>query len=321
MADEGRISPFVSGFVLAALAERSVSVPPALTPRDLATPVSRAQQYALLEYADDKLPPTGVMSIGQTIATQLERVPNPLLLVLLNQAHVGGLLEEVARLNRYFHSVHRHHVEARGDGYLCLRHVSLGEDSPRPLESRFVFGLYLALLEELGCLELRGGLGEPEVAVYAGGQFRPPGPAVDAGRWHFRWDSFRPSRKPFPGLEALLLKSPPLDLAVPITTRGQVAALVRKDLSARFTIGEVAKRLAMSTRSLQRRLQGEGLSLSEVVDGCRVQSAAELLRETDLTLTEVGFACGFSDAAHFSRRFKARQGLAPSAYRARRRTP
>jgi AraC-like DNA-binding protein len=49
----------------------------------------------------------------------------------------------------------------------------------------------------------------------------------------------------------------------------------------------------------------------------RVERAMELLRETELTVTEVCFEVAFSSLGTFSRTFREIVGEAPSAYRAR----
>ncbi len=43
--------------------------------------------------------------------------------------------------------------------------------------------------------------------------------------------------------------------------------------------------------------------------------AARLLRFSDLTIGEIAFRAGFSDQLYFSRAFKRRYDLSPSAYR------
>ena len=320
MADEARLNPLVSQVVIAALREQGTTIPSSVIPSDTVMPVSRAQQYALLEYADRSLAPVGVLKIGRIFIGMLDRFPNPLLLVLLNQDSVNDLLDQIARLNRFFHSAHRHEVVARSDGLVRLRHVSIHEGSPEPLESRFVFGLYLALLQEIGCEDIRGAIGEPELEVYGSGVFKPaPDPTASAGLWHFRWASFAAVRKRLPGLDKVLLQSLPEDLEPPATLRGRVESLIRRDLCARHTISEIAKRIAISTRSLQRQLRAESVSFSEIVDSCRVSEAERLLKHTRLSVTEIGFTCGFSDTAHFSRRFKVHYGEPPTAYRERHR--
>lgn len=49
----------------------------------------------------------------------------------------------------------------------------------------------------------------------------------------------------------------------------------------------------------------------------RVEQAAKLLRETEQTVSEIAYACGFYDHAHFSRTFRRIMNLSPSQYRTR----
>jgi AraC-like DNA-binding protein len=50
------------------------------------------------------------------------------------------------------------------------------------------------------------------------------------------------------------------------------------------------------------------------------RSARELSRaqSAHLTVTQIAFASGFADAAHFSRAFRRRYGVSPRDYRGRR---
>ncbi|MAN60879.1 MAG: hypothetical protein CMI60_02925 [Parvibaculum sp.] len=56
--------------------------------------------------------------------------------------------------------------------------------------------------------------------------------------------------------------------------------------------------------------------MSELVRAVRVREACHLLEVGELSLTQIGFWCGFSDSAHFSRDFKKSLGMPPSVYRA-----
>jgi transcriptional regulator GlxA family with amidase domain len=47
----------------------------------------------------------------------------------------------------------------------------------------------------------------------------------------------------------------------------------------------------------------------------RIERARELLTRTDLSMSEIAFACGFSDQSHFGRRFRELVGVPPSAFR------
>jgi AraC-like DNA-binding protein len=59
-----------------------------------------------------------------------------------------------------------------------------------------------------------------------------------------------------------------------------------------------------------------GLSPQQYVINARIALAKELLRGTTLSIAEVGARAGYGDAYQFSKQFKHRTGLMPSAYRA-----
>jgi transcriptional regulator GlxA family with amidase domain len=61
--------------------------------------------------------------------------------------------------------------------------------------------------------------------------------------------------------------------------------------------------------------QSEGMTPHEYVIQCRVQRAKDLLAETDLPLSEIALASGFSDQSHCARRFREHVGVTPSSYR------
>lgn len=64
---------------------------------------------------------------------------------------------------------------------------------------------------------------------------------------------------------------------------------------------EVAEKLNISTRTLQRRLQEEGTSFIDVMDGQRKQKAEELICRTQKSLKEVALDLGFSEPSTFYR--------------------
>ncbi len=77
----------------------------------------------------------------------------------------------------------------------------------------------------------------------------------------------------------------------------------------------LAKLLGFSERSMQRKLRDRGTSLSEQVSHARIERARAILETTGASVTEVAFAVGFRSLEHFSRSFRARCGIALSAYR------
>lgn len=58
-----------------------------------------------------------------------------------------------------------------------------------------------------------------------------------------------------------------------------------------------------------------GLSVSEYVTRLRVGRASTLLSRTDLSMSVIAEKCGFHDAAHFARKFRATTGRTPTTYR------
>ncbi len=81
------------------------------------------------------------------------------------------------------------------------------------------------------------------------------------------------------------------------------------------TLGDVAARMGMSSRTLQRRLAAEGLSYQDLVLGARKSLSQQLLRRTDYALAEIAFLTGFSDQSTFTRAFKRWHGQTPASYR------
>jgi AraC-like DNA-binding protein len=78
----------------------------------------------------------------------------------------------------------------------------------------------------------------------------------------------------------------------------------------------VAAALAMSPRTLSRRLKDEGTTLPQLRTEVGVAYAQVLLLETDKTIAQIAHAAGFADAASFSRAFKRATGQTPSDLRA-----
>lgn len=80
-------------------------------------------------------------------------------------------------------------------------------------------------------------------------------------------------------------------------------------------IGTVAAALAMSPRTLQRRLAREGTTYRALVSEVREDLAREYLTESRLSISEIAFLLGFSDVSTFHRAFKRRTHQTPRAYR------
>ena len=58
-----------------------------------------------------------------------------------------------------------------------------------------------------------------------------------------------------------------------------------------------------------------GMSFKEYLTAFRIENAKRLLRYSSLSVTEIAFSVGFSDAGYFSAVFKEKTGLSPRAYK------
>lgn len=96
----------------------------------------------------------------------------------------------------------------------------------------------------------------------------------------------------------------------------RVRRTLAEHLSGDASPSKIASLLAMSSRSLQRRLKEHGTSYAEVLRDTRRELAMNHLREQHCSVTEIAFLLGFEDASAFARAFRSWTGLSPSAFRA-----
>jgi AraC-like DNA-binding protein len=79
-------------------------------------------------------------------------------------------------------------------------------------------------------------------------------------------------------------------------------------------IDVIAKALASSRRTLQRRLNDEGTSFRNVVDEARREVALDVMARGGTTVTDLTFLLGFSDLSAFGRAFRRWTGTNPASY-------
>ena len=100
------------------------------------------------------------------------------------------------------------------------------------------------------------------------------------------------------------------------TFRARVEEQILKELHKGPVPREsVARDLAVSERTLHRRLKDEGYTYAEVYDGVRDKLAREYLTVKKVTVAEVAFLLGFSETSAFVRAFRRWTGLSPSDFR------
>jgi AraC-like DNA-binding protein len=104
---------------------------------------------------------------------------------------------------------------------------------------------------------------------------------------------------------------------------GDIVESARAEIARQMELGHctlesVAESLRMPPRSLQRRLQAEGLSFRDLLDEWRRARALLLVTNTRLPLSEVSEALGYSEQSVFTQAFRRWYGGAPQRYRAQR---
>jgi AraC-like DNA-binding protein len=122
------------------------------------------------------------------------------------------------------------------------------------------------------------------------------------------------------GLAAVLTRHAEAMLAQLPTSPGPFTQRVREEMWPCLPDGvpsleALARRIAVSQRTLQRRLDAEGVTLRELVEDTRRELALQLLTDPQLSATEVAFLTGFSEASAFWRAFRRWTGTTPADYR------
>ena len=100
------------------------------------------------------------------------------------------------------------------------------------------------------------------------------------------------------------------------TTRARVESLLIPILhTGDATMATVAGKMAVSRRTLQRRLTAEGVTFEKVLDQLRHKLALEYLNGRKASVNETAYLVGFSEATAFARAFKRWTGSSPRAFR------
>lgn len=102
----------------------------------------------------------------------------------------------------------------------------------------------------------------------------------------------------------------------PETTGGQVAALIRNQLHRnQVSIDAAARSLDIGVRTLQRKLEDEGLQFRKIVNDVRIGRAKELLSLSNVPIAAIAMTLGYDASNNFSRAFKKDTGASPTEYR------
>jgi len=96
----------------------------------------------------------------------------------------------------------------------------------------------------------------------------------------------------------------------------QVQQFFHDNYAGLFSLQQIAEGLGVSLRTLNRRFkQGTGMTPLAYVQKLRLAQAEDLLKNTNIAVSEVAHLVGYSNLAYFSRLFKQSLQQSPSEYR------
>ena len=104
------------------------------------------------------------------------------------------------------------------------------------------------------------------------------------------------------------------------TGNGTLRSVVEKEAERLLPHGKakaqaVAKNLALSVRTLSRRLADEGTTYAEVVDHLRRSLALQYLKEPGVSVSQIAWLLGYEGSTSFNHAFRRWTGQSPSAAR------
>ncbi len=92
--------------------------------------------------------------------------------------------------------------------------------------------------------------------------------------------------------------------------------IIGKHYAEDFDLGFLAEKIGVDKSTLCRIFRTEcGTTISLKLRQRRLAAAAEMLKKSSTTISEICYACGFNDLSYFYRAFKAETGYNPGDYR------
>lgn len=101
---------------------------------------------------------------------------------------------------------------------------------------------------------------------------------------------------------------------------GEAQDWIRQHLARPFTISDLARQLGCSSRTLSRRFTRTlGYSPSQYIQRCRAEMAAQLLRSTDASVSDIAARVGYAEEGALRKAFQRTFHSSPLKYRQRHR--
>lgn len=109
-------------------------------------------------------------------------------------------------------------------------------------------------------------------------------------------------------------------MSLPMSDRWSVDSnllfYIKKNCSANISMGHTARRCGYTEAYFSRLFKEfTGSTFSEYITDCRIKKASELLTETDISVEDIIYDCGFTNRTRFFKVFSQKIGTTPSKYR------
>ena len=96
----------------------------------------------------------------------------------------------------------------------------------------------------------------------------------------------------------------------------KVMEIIHKNIeNPTYSIDQFSEEIGMSRVQVYRKIKSvTGMSPSKLILDIRLKQAVDLLKHTDLTVTEISYRCGFNEISYFGKCFKTEYGMPPSEF-------
>lgn len=107
------------------------------------------------------------------------------------------------------------------------------------------------------------------------------------------------------------------DSTLPHSRRiNQIVQFVEKNYNRKISLDDIGELVGMSSSSVSRFFKKRTRhNFWDYLNGFRIDRAAQMMIETEHTISEISYACGFNNISNFNRVFRERIGTTPSDYR------
>ncbi len=91
---------------------------------------------------------------------------------------------------------------------------------------------------------------------------------------------------------------------------------INRYFNTKITLQQVAWEAGMSISTFTRKFKKTmGVTFTSYVNNLRISRAVEMLKEDDFSMSDIAFACGFTNQFHFTRTFKKIKKTTPTRFR------